>query len=108
MFPLRSRLKTTVISSGSAFDAGGGRQQLCSRSYSCWRVSTRLGSVGGSLRSSPGTPFRTRPGPLQRTKKDKTTTAARLRTRLSAGGAAPPWLLDIGGDLHLHHLVGIG
>src|SRR5665213_2627237 len=118
MCPVRSKVTITVTFSGLAFDGGGGRQQLNSRANMSLILSTRLGVIGSSFRSSPRTSFgigigagtsaRAAIGTTQENTQDKrhddNSSAAANRTLGWRRAAAI--VTCVGGDLHLHHLVG--
>src|ERR1700722_20273697 len=111
MFPVRSKVTITVTFSGLALEGGGGRQQLNSRSNISLMLSTRFGAIGGSLRARAGNSLgigigaRAAIGTRQDKRQDNNSSAA-ANQPWNWGRRAAMVLLDVGGDLHLHHLVG--
>src|ERR1700754_740663 len=89
MFPDRLKLTMTVMSSGRALLGGGGFQQV----RKCRKMSSMV-LTGASSADPPEMPA--------------SSTAAASRSLLPQRAMAPSRLLDVGGDLDLHHLVGIG
>src|SRR5437879_13258773 len=89
MTPSRLKLTITVMSMGLAAESGGGFQQECSLA----KISLRLSSGGGSAHPSPDHRSHSR-------------TAAKHQNGLLRVAAIAS--LDVGCDLHLHHLVGLG
>src|SRR5690242_2225683 len=87
MFPDRLKLTTTVMSIGRAWAAGGGFQQV----RRCWKISLMVLTFASSA-TAPETP--------------SSSVAAVSRSFLPQCAMAR--LLDVGRDLHLHHLVGVG
>src|SRR5260221_10338898 len=89
MTPSRLKLTTTVMSMGLATESGGGFQQECNLT----KISLRLSSAGGSARTSPD-------------HASHSSAAANQTSGLLRGAATAS--LDVGCDLHLDHLVGVG
>src|SRR4051812_21296385 len=89
MTPSRLKLTTTVMSTGLAAESGGGFQQ----ERSLTNISLRLSSAGGSARASP-------------VHASHSSTAANQASGLLRRVATAS--LDVGCDLHLYHLVGVG
>src|SRR5215218_2145143 len=89
MAPSRLKLTMTVMSIGLAREAGGGRQQ----EYNLAKTSLMVSSGCGSVCACAAGASHTRAAANQRDGLRRAETMASL---------------DVGCDLHLHHLVGIG
>src|SRR6266850_2803789 len=89
MAPSRLKLTTTVMSIGLARESGGGFQQECNLAKMSLRVSSCCGSADALAANA-----------------SHRAAAANQRNGLLRGVAITS--LDVGRDLHLHHLVGVG